>query len=113
MKSDTSYTEFIYTALNESPGLVGPSLPLPGKDVVEYFHQWLDGNGYPAWPFFSNIQSWWHVRKQPNVLLLHFNELKSDLEGEMRKISKFLDCEINEKLWPDMVLTVFIKNYVY
>ena len=98
-----SYTEFIYTALNESPGLVGPPLPLPGKDIVEYFHQWLDGNGYPAWPFFSNIQSWWHVRKQPNVLLLHFNELKSDLEGEMRKISKFLDCEINEKLWPDMV----------
>jgi aryl sulfotransferase len=75
----------------------------PGPDVVEYFHQWLDGNGHPAWPFFSNVQSWWDIRDQPNVLLLHFNALKADLPGEMRKISSFLDFDIDEKLWPQMV----------
>jgi aryl sulfotransferase len=97
------YTDFIYAALNESPGLVGPPLIRPGPDVVEYFHQWLDGNGYPAWPFFSNVQSWWDIRDQPNVLLLHFNALKADLTGEMRKIGSFLNFDIDENLWPQMV----------
>ncbi len=97
------YTDYIYKALNESPGLVGPPLERPGKDVVEYYHQWLEGNGYPIWPFFSNIQSWWDIRDQPNVLLLHFNALKADLEGEMRKICNFLEFDVDEALWPKMV----------
>jgi len=97
------YTDFIYKILNESPGLVGPPLDRPGKDVVEYFHSWLDRNGYPIWPFFSNIQSWWEIRDRPNVLLLHFNALKADLDSEMRKVASFLGFNIDEKMWPKMV----------
>jgi len=98
-----AYTDFIYAALNESPGRVGPPFPRPGNDIVAYFHRWLDEDGYPAWPFFSNVQSWWDVRHEPNVLLLHFNDLKADLEAGMRKVADFLDIECSEASWPAMV----------
>ena len=39
----------------------------------------------------------------PNILLVHFNALKSDLEGEMRRIAAFLGCEVAEERWPLLV----------
>ena len=98
-----TYTDSVYDAINDTPGRMGPPFERPGPDVVEYFHQWLDGNGYPAWPFFANIQSWWDVRNQDNIMLLHFNDLKADLEGEMRRISDFLGFKFHDRDWPQMV----------
>jgi aryl sulfotransferase len=37
------------------------------------------------------------------VLLVHYNNLKSDLEGEMRRIAEFLDIAIDESLMPQML----------
>ena len=98
-----SYTDPIYEALNETPGLVGPPFERPGTNVVEYFHEWLDRDGFPAWPFFSNTQSWWNVRGEKNVLLLHFNDLKADLAGQMRRIADFLEFDIDAEKWPAMI----------
>ena len=39
----------------------------------------------------------------PNVLLVHFNNLKADLPAEMRRIASFLEIEIGEELWPTLV----------
>jgi len=98
-----AYTDVAYAALNETPGLVGDPFPRPGDDLVRYFHAWLDGDGYPAWPFFSNIRSWWELRDHPQVLLLHFNDLKADLDGQMRRIGEYLGFNIDESLFPEMV----------
>jgi len=52
-----------YQALNDSPGRVGPPIPKPPADIRRlYFREWLDGDGYPFWPFFENVRSWWEVR---------------------------------------------------
>lgn len=98
-----AYTDAVYELLNTAPGLVGPPFERPGEDILAYFHAWLDGDGYPAWPFFSNIQSWWDIRHLPNVLLLHFNDLKSDLDGTMRNIAAFIDVEVSAARWPILV----------
>ena len=47
--------------------------------------------------------SFWAARHDPNVLLVHYNDMKADLEGEMRRIAKFLAVEIAEELWPELV----------
>ena len=39
--------------------------------------------------FFDFAKSWWDVRDEPNVLLLHFNELKN--ESRMRTIERIAD----------------------
>ncbi|WP_297795758.1 sulfotransferase domain-containing protein [uncultured Eudoraea sp.] len=92
-----------YEALNESPGLVGPKIERPGDSVVEYYHEWLDKDGYPIWSLWDNVNSWWAIKDLPNVLMLHFNNLKKDMPGEIRKIAAFLDIPIDESKWNDIL----------
>lgn len=93
-----------YEALNNTPGLVGPPIEPPSDSILEYWRAWLDRDGYPFWSFWENIGSWWAIRDLPNVYMLHFENLKNDMPGEIRKIAKFLDIEINENKWDDILL---------
>jgi aryl sulfotransferase len=38
-------------------------------------------------------------RNLPNILLVHFTDLLNDLEGEMRRVARFLDIEVPEDKW--------------
>jgi aryl sulfotransferase len=90
--------------INNTPGRVGPPLERPTEDIVQYFHKWLAGGGLALGPtFFEHVQGWWNARHLPNVMLVHFNHLKADLPGQMRRIASFLDIEIDEAQWPAMV----------
>ncbi|HKY91167.1 MAG TPA: sulfotransferase domain-containing protein [Nevskiaceae bacterium] len=95
--------EAYYDVLNNTPGRVGPPILPPKDDLRAYFHDWLDGNGEPWWPFWENVRTWWAIRGLPNLHLVHFNDLKRDLPGEMRRIAKFLDIAIDESRWPAIV----------
>ena len=92
-----------YEALNDTPGRVGPPIEKPDPDIRRYFLTWLDRDGAPFWPFWENIAGWWAARGLPNLLLLHFNDLKRDLEGQMRRIAGFLGCDIPEDRWPTVL----------
>ncbi len=89
-----------YELLNDTPGRVGPPIGPPDPDIHRYFGAWLQRDGFPIWPFWENIKSWWAIRDLPNVKLIHFARLKADLEGEMRAIAGFLGIDIPERLWP-------------
>ncbi len=92
-----------YAAINDTPGRVGPPIGRPGDDVVAYFREWLDRDGHPFWPYWENVRSWWEIRDLPNVRLVHFEDLKRDMEGEMRRIADFLEIEVDPARWPDIV----------
>ncbi len=92
-----------YDALNETPGRVGPPIGRPNASIADYFEEWLERDGYPWYPFWENIRSWWAIRSLPNVHLLHFVNLKDDMPGEMRKLATFLDIPINEEKWDAIV----------
>jgi aryl sulfotransferase len=89
-----------YQALNDTPGRVGPPIEPPPADIRRYFHDWLERDGHPFWPFWENVRSWWAIRGLPNLLLLHFADLKADLPGQVRRIAAFLDVPIDERRWP-------------
>ena len=72
--------------------------PAP-DDVMEYWKRWLDQDGYPWWSFWENIRTWWEIRNLPNVLFLHFADMKRDLAQTIRRIAEFLDIKINESRW--------------
>ena len=99
----TSANDFWYQAINETPGLVGPPIGKPTADIRQYYHEWLDDDGYPFWSFWENIRSWWEIRHLPNVNLIHFQALKDDMPGEMRKIAAYLDIPIDQSKWDDIV----------
>lgn len=92
-----------YAALNDTPGRVGPPIERPTASVHQYFLEWLEKDGFPFWPFWENVRSWWAVRNLPNVYFLHFDNLKADMPGEIRKIAAFLDIPIDEAKWEAVV----------
>jgi aryl sulfotransferase len=92
-----------YDVLNDTPGRVGPPIERPPECVSQYFDEWLQEDGKPFWPFWENIRSWWAIRALPNVMLLHFSELKDDLPGQIRRIADFLEVDIQPSAWPRIV----------
>jgi aryl sulfotransferase len=92
-----------YAALNDTPGLVGPPIGKPNPDVREYFLEWLDRDGFPFWPFWENIRSWWAIRHLPNVHFVHFSTLRQDMPGEIRRIADFLGISVEGPQWDSIV----------
>ncbi len=88
-----------YAALNDTPGRVGPPIEPPPSDIREYWREWMDRDGYPWWPFWENVRSWWEIRALPNVMLVHFESLRRDMPGEMRRLAAFLEIPIDESRW--------------
>jgi len=92
-----------YALLNDTPDRTGPPVPRADPDIRRYFRNWLDNDGDPFWPFWENVRGWWAIKDQPNVLLVHFEDLKRDLPGEMKRIADFLEIEIDRARFPEMV----------
>jgi aryl sulfotransferase len=63
--------------------------------------QWRDG--FPDMSFVDFETTYWRDRKRENLLLVHYNDLKADLDGEMRRIAAFLDIDTPAALWPRLV----------
>lgn len=92
-----------YEAINETPGLVGPKMERPADTVEAYFREWLERDGFPLWPFFQHVKSWWDIRHLPNVMLMHYADMKRDLQGAIRRVAAFLDIPIDEANWPQIL----------
>jgi aryl sulfotransferase len=95
--------DFWYQALNDTPGRVGPPIEKPTDDIVQYYNDWLDKDGFPFWSFWDNIRSWWEIRNLPNVHFIHFAKLKEDMPREIKKVAEFLDIPIDPAKWEDIL----------
>lgn len=56
----------------------------------------LERDGEPSWPFGEHIGGRWRIRHPPNLLMVHYADLKADLPAEMCRIAKFLDITVDE-----------------
>jgi aryl sulfotransferase len=92
--------DYFYERINNTPGLVGPPLERPPASVVAYYNTWIERDGYPFWSWADHVRGWWAVRDLPNLLLVHYADLKADLPGELRRIAAFLDIPVAEGQWP-------------
>jgi aryl sulfotransferase len=78
------------------------------EDPRDFFLQWMAtaeaGANDPAGelPFCEFEQTYWRQRRAPWLLMVHFNDLKADLVGEMRRISEFLGIETPEPLLAEL-----------
>jgi len=95
----SSFSQEALDAFNYTPDRVGPPLGLPTMDVREYYQYFLDHDGsLPDFldEYWDHVKGWWNVRASPNVLLVHFNNLKTDLSGQIRRIAAFLGVDIGD-----------------
>ena len=95
---------------NSYPERADDPFPVCPDDIHEFFQMWMtkswftwEYDGYPFWSLFYHLKSWWGYRHLPNILFVHFNDLLADLGGQMRRIAKYLEIEIDEAVWPALV----------
>jgi len=79
----------------------------PPEDPREFFLSWLERHDDDVVPvanaLFDIERSYWTERRRENLLLVHYNDLKADLPGEMKRIAAFLGIETPAALWPELV----------
>lgn len=82
--------------------------PAPRPPLREWLVSWIDRDVDPRLELDSLPGVMWHLsdawarRGEPNVVLVHYDELSADLEGEMRRLADRLDVPVPEALWPDL-----------
>jgi aryl sulfotransferase len=100
----TNYTDENVAVINALPGRVGPPLPPPQQEIHAFWRDWItrgwfewESEGYPYWGNLHHTQTWWEYRTLDNVLFVHYNDLLSDLEGEIHRIAHFLEIACSEQ----------------
>ena len=106
----TGMTAQAFDMMDETaPRELGKS-PRDVGDLPTFWRRWFtEGahpgaqDGYPDLSFVDFEKSYWAARRRENVLLVHFNDLKADRDGEMRRIAEFLGIVTPKELWPKLV----------
>ena len=111
MNHNNAYTDSAWERLDavaaRDTDLSHPA-PRPPRDTRGFFRHWITPGGTAHAEqmgdgFFDIERSWWAERARPNLLMVHYADLKADLDGEMRRIASFLDIETPAALWPSLV----------
>jgi hypothetical protein len=88
--------------------LLAEGPPLRPDDQLDRFWVWVDDDT-PVTETLSlhetlhHLTTFWDARDRPNVILLHYDELVRDLEGEMRRVAERLGIEVPAARWAELV----------
>ena len=52
--------------------------------------------------FMTHLSDAWARRDEPNVLLVHYDDLLADLPGQMRLLASRLGIDVPERAWPGL-----------
>ena len=91
--------------------LAGRDPPKPtAEDPRAFYLDWIEtaeAEVTEAWgldlPYFEFETTYWRERSRPNLLLVHYNDLKADLGGEMARIAAFLNIEAPASVMASLV----------
>ncbi len=77
---------------------------------IERFWSWVDNSASPSEAnagglisLMNHLTTFWTMLDQPNVALFHYDDLKTDLEGQMRRLAAQLAISVPDDLWPELV----------
>lgn len=76
-----------------------PRAAMSRPDFASFYAEVVDAHGMQG-AFFGFLAAWWALRNEPNVLFLHFSDMKRDHEASIRKIAEFLGIEPGGDRWP-------------
>jgi len=118
---DNMNIEAVFTARERAVGLddvmdlLAQGPPPRAETEIERFRLWVDDET-PATDAMSLLQTlhhlrtFWVEREQANIVMVHYNDLRTDLEGEMRRLAGNLGIEVPEVRWPELVAAATFEN---
>jgi hypothetical protein len=96
--------------IRELTGQAEASTPSTARPPLhQWMLWWIDREGDPQGELDSLPGVMWHFsdawarRDEPNVVLIHYDDLLHDLEGEMRRLAGVLEISISDERWPELV----------
>ena len=104
--------------ISELTGVTGqPSGDAPARPPVrEWLLSWIDSEADPRERMDSLPGVLWHLsdawarRDQPNVVLVHYDDLLADLDGQMRGLADRLGIDVPEERWPELVAAATFRQ---
>jgi len=93
--------------LTGQPPPAGPGRPRP--PLREWLLDWISSDDNPADQLDSLPGVMWHMsnawrrRAEPHVILVHYDDLLTDLDGQMRRLARLLDIAVPQGAWPSLV----------
>ena len=78
-------------------------------DLHSWLLRWINSDSSPAEQLDGIRGVLWHITDawkrgdQPNIVLVHYEDLSSDLEDQMRRLADRLGIPIPEPRWPELV----------
>ena len=49
---------------------------------------------------FGFLAAWWPLRREPNVMFVHYADLKREPEASIRRVAEFLGFDVADGRWP-------------
>jgi aryl sulfotransferase len=101
--------------LDDVSEMLAQGPPPRAESEIERFWIWVDDDTPPVdamslLAVMRHLQGFWDERDQPNVVMLHYNDLQTDLEGEMRRLATRLGITVPEDRWPELVEAATFEN---
>jgi aryl sulfotransferase len=99
-----------HVRLRQLTGAPEPSTPPPPRPPVrEWLLSWIKADPDPRAQLDTLPGVMWHLsdawarRDEPNVVLVHYDDLCGDLEGRMRLLAGRLGIAVPDEAWPALV----------
>jgi len=96
--------------MRELTGGPPPEEPAPPRPALSvWLREWVEWRGDPRESLDSlpgvafHAADAWSRRREANVVLVHYDDLCADLEGEMRRLAGRLGIVVPEERWPELV----------
>jgi hypothetical protein len=75
-----------------------PKAAMTRPDFPTFYREVVDAKGMQG-AVFGLLAAWWPLRHEPNVLFMHFTDLKQEPAAALRKVASFLGVTPNATQW--------------
>ncbi|HUI47887.1 MAG TPA: sulfotransferase domain-containing protein [Acidimicrobiia bacterium] len=101
--------------LDDVTDLLAAGPPPRPEQEIDRFREWVNDER----PFteamslaatLHHLQTFWDRQAAPNIVMVHYDDLRTDLGGQMRGLARRLGIEVDEVRWPELVDAAMFEN---
>jgi len=111
-----NFDEARWRQLTGEPEPPEPPAPPPPEPLRDWLRRWIADDTNPTEDLETlrglmyHLGDAWARRREPNILLVHYDNLCADLDRQMRWLAGQLGISIPERAWPALVRAARFEN---
>jgi aryl sulfotransferase len=90
---------------------LGPPRATPREWLLHWIREEASAQKVASLPHaMRHLSGTWAHHQEPNVVLLHYEDLSVDLEGEMRRLAARLELTVPDTIWPSLAAAATLEH---